>query len=202
MKKGKRYSHLLFMAFAIVAAVALVSTATMRRVVAEQSNRNASEAHRLMELILYAQELLADTEVSYVGGTDIPTYRYWVTRENFTAFENAIAAAQAVIDRTSKQTVTITVSSGNHYRIPIAVENALLPTNFTLIFDPDKIVFVGMTENEAILSLSSDNLGVVSFRYLGGSSTNNPTRTGVINRPLFEAVADGEVTIVIKALHD
>jgi subtilisin family serine protease len=164
-------------------------------------------ADELESSVICARELLNETHVSETG-RDVPHGEYWATQEEHDALLAAIKYAEAVLAAARNggriNTLEINLINGSHYAVPIAVEGVLLPTNFLLKFDPEKITFDGMTENSALIPLPSHNpdFGIAAFTYHGGIATNNLTRTGIVSTPRFEAVASGDTEIQIVAWHD
>ncbi|MCL2578103.1 MAG: S8 family serine peptidase [Defluviitaleaceae bacterium] len=198
MRKKTRISKRFIKTMLVIMTV-IVSIMTAQIISAQTIGEAVNE---LRQRINYARELLNDTHVSDTG-VGIPIVEYWAARQDHDDLIAAIAAAQAVLDtpRQVQQSLNMTVLKGSHYAIPIAVEGVPLPIYFEFMFDPEKLVFFDMTENESVFPLSFHNPanGVLAFRYDGSSATNNLNRTGIINTPRFKAVASDDTTISITA---
>ncbi|MCL2577458.1 MAG: immunoglobulin domain-containing protein [Defluviitaleaceae bacterium] len=93
MKKKIHYSKRFFIPVHIMVAV-IVSIIVAQFVSAQTEDEAANE---LRQRINYAWELLGETHVSE-SGADVPIIEYWATQEAHTELENAIAAAQSVLD--------------------------------------------------------------------------------------------------------
>jgi hypothetical protein len=135
-------------------------------------------------------------------GTSVPVAQrktYWAPQSAHTALIDAINVAQDVYDRSDivQRKHNITVTSGRRYTFPIAVDGSMpSATSFAINFDPEMLVFFGMTENANITLLSphSPEDGVVVFRYDNPSGGNQPT---IILE--FGAIDDGGAKILITA---
>ena len=118
-----------------------------------------TNSEQLGLLIEQAQEILDNTDVSYVGGADIPATNYWVTQDKYMAFENAIADAQRVLNSYKKsnlelngthvsKTISIVPGSENYIDVTLSLNTNSGVYSFLvdLVFDVTKLTPVSFTD--------------------------------------------------------
>ncbi|MCL2047374.1 MAG: hypothetical protein FWG87_01490 [Defluviitaleaceae bacterium] len=148
-----------------------------------------------------AEELRDNTVVSESGRT-IPTTVYWAPQAAHDELNAAINRAKATLG--VLETRNMNIISGNYYTIPLMVDELPLSSSFTLNFDPEKITFIEMTDNTAVVSLPWHNpeQGWVAFKYIDNSPNADPSHTGLVNVPRFYAKESGEAAIAVYASWD
>ncbi|MCL2049338.1 MAG: hypothetical protein FWG87_11505 [Defluviitaleaceae bacterium] len=145
-----------------------------------------------------AEELRDNTVVSESGST-IPNTVYWAPQAAHDALNAAINRAKATLG--VLEIKSISVMSGNYYTIPLTVEGMPPLTSVTLNFEPEKIMFIEMTDNTAVTPLSwhEPEQGWVAFTYIDNSPNPDPAHTGLVNVPHFYALESGEIEVAVFA---
>ena len=110
MMKKKYYSKRFFMPILIMAMV-IASIMLVQLASAQTVGETTLELRKRID---YAWELLKNTHVSETG-TDIPIDEYWATQEAHTELENAINAAQLVLDSTVDFITTPMIAAGSSH---------------------------------------------------------------------------------------